>query len=190
MGFLNNLFGGKKSISSVLVNTQKKLFRIYNISNPSDAQKMKASVYLCITGIASFNELGNNKPELRPHLLPLIDNLVQEAKELTKSLSIRVKDITNDNEELKGMLDFFPRHIPINESTNLNGLAAFEALYNSKVTNLIDEILNHTRGPFGSTGYAAIIVADGIFGKGASEDYFIDVAKELEKFTLELCEAR
>ncbi len=45
MGFLNKLFSGKKSFSSVLVGAQNNIFKIYGVSQPTDAQKMKASVY-------------------------------------------------------------------------------------------------------------------------------------------------
>ena len=59
MGFFNNLFGSdtKKSISAVITTTQNNIFKIYRVRNPSDALKMKASVYLCISGIASINEV-------------------------------------------------------------------------------------------------------------------------------------
>ncbi|MBZ0241818.1 MAG: hypothetical protein K8F24_01265, partial [Bacteroidales bacterium] len=55
--------------------------------------------------------------------------------------------------------------------------------------DLMNDILTHNQGPMGTPGYAAIVVADGIFGEGKVEDNFLEVAMVLLKFARELTEA-
>lgn len=181
MNFLNKLLGGKKSIFSVLVSTQDNIFNIYGVARPTDAQKMKASVYLCISGIAIINDLGGG------NLRHAIDKLVEETRELTKPLSMRVEELANNAEQLEKILAYFPRD-QVTESTTLNGLAAFEALYFALGQELMNDILVHNKGPLGVPGYAAIVVADGIFGEGRSKENFMEVSMQLLLFTKELGE--
>ena len=182
MGILNKLFGGRKSITSVLVSTQNNIFNIYGVTKPTDAQKMKASVYLCISGIAILNDLGGGK------LRHAIDALVEETRELTKPYSMRVEELSNSIEQLEKILADFPKEAKVTESTRVNGLAAFEALYFSMGEELMNDILTHKGGPMGAPGYAAIVVADGIFGKGKSKENFMEISMELLNFTKGLSE--
>ncbi len=183
MNFFKKVFGGKRSITSVMLSTQNKIFDIYSVAHPTDAQKMKASVYLCISGIAILNDLGGGQ------LRHAIDNLVNETRELTKPLRMRVGELANNAEQLEKIISDFPGDIQITGSTTVNGLAAFEAMYFSMGQDLMNDILTHNQGPMGTPGYAAIVVADGIFGEGKVEDNFLEVAMELLNFTKELTEA-
>jgi hypothetical protein len=184
MSFLKNIFGGKKSFASILVSTQNKIFNIYGVTKPTDAQKMKASVYLCISGIAILNDLSRGR---LPH--GVIDKLVEETRELTKPFRMRVGELSNTTEQLKKILCDFPNELQISESTTVNGLAAFEAMYFSMGEELMNEIIRHNQGPMGTPGYAAIVVADGIFGEGKAKQKFMEVSMELLKFTKALAEA-
>jgi hypothetical protein len=183
MGFFN-LFG-KKSISAIITNTQNNLFRLYSVRNPSDALKMKASVYLCISGIAMINKIGESGGYAV--LNELINKIVADTRELTKPLSMKVSELANDAQDLKLILSNFP--VPMDANTRVNGLAAFEALYSSKVDQLIKDIMSHDGGPMGSSGYAAIVVADGIFGDGKSKDHFMEVGIEVSSFVQHLLKA-
>lgn len=182
VSFLKKFFGGKKSFASVLVSTQNKIFSIYGVTQPSDAQKMKASFYLCISGIAILNDLGGGR------LRDVIDMLVEETKELTKPLRMRVGELSNGADQLKKIISDFPNELHITESTTVNGLAAFEALYFSMGEELMNDILRHNKGPLGTPGYAAIVVADGIFGEGKARQNFMEVSMELVSFTKELAD--
>jgi len=183
MGLLDKLLGGKKNFSSILTDTQNELFALYNQNNPTDAQKMKASVYLCISGIAILNDIGGGAVH------SVIDRLVEETKELTKNLSMRVGDLSNNREQLEKILQGFPKGLDISESTTVNGLAGFEALYFSIGEELMKDILNHSSGPMGTPGYAAIVVTDGVFGEGKSAEKFMEVSMLVLNFTNELVEA-
>ena len=193
MSFLNKLFGnkGNKNLALILMSTRRDIFNIYGVIKPTDAQKMKASVYLCIAGIAILNDLGsaivNDLGSERVHRL--MDKLVEETKDLTEPLSMRVGELANSKEDLEEILTDFPKEHRLNELTTLNGLGAFEALYFTKVEKLMNDILNHRGGPLGAVGYASIIVADGIFGKGKSKGHFVEVSGRLLTFMEELGEA-
>lgn len=183
MSFFKKVFGGKKSITSVMLSTQNRIFDIYSVADPTDTQKMKASVYLCISGIAILNDLGGGQ------LRHVIDNLVNETKELTKPLRMQVGELANNAGQLDKIISDFPGDIQITGSTTVNGLAAFEAMYFSMGQDLMNDILTHNQGPMGTPGYAAIIVVDGIFGEGKAKDKFMEVSMELHNFTKELTEA-
>jgi len=190
MGFFNGLFGTSKSISAIITNTQNNIFNIYGIKNPSDAKKMKASVYLCIAGIALLNELGSNSRS--DVMKKIIDKIVGDTRELTKPLSMKVGELANDKEDLKLILSGFP--VQFDENVRVNGLGAFEALYLSKVEKLMNDILTHNGGPMGCTGYATIVVTDGIFGAGTdardkASDNFMELSMQISTFIKNLIDA-
>ena len=183
MSFFSKVFGRKKTITSVILNTQSRIFEIYSVSHPTDAQKMKASFYICISGIAILNHFGNVQMKHG------IDNLVNETRDLTKSLTVKVSELANNMEQLEKITSGFPSDTEITESTNVNGLAAFDAMYFSMGHDLMNDILMHSKGPMGLPGYASIVVADGIFGEGESKDKFMEISMELLNFTKELAKA-
>jgi hypothetical protein len=182
MGILNRFFGGGKSIASVLISTQNNIFGVFGVAQPTDAQKLKASVYLCISGIAILNYLGGGKPHYA------IDSMVDETRELTRPFSMQAKELSNNGQQLEKILAGFQGEAQVTESTRVNGHAAFEALYFSMGEELVSDILTHKGGPMGITGQAAIVVADGIFGEGKSKESFTEVSMKLQKFTNELIE--
>jgi len=183
MSLLSRFIRNKKNISSVLLSAQKDLFLTYGVKSPTDSQKLKAAVYFCIAGIALLNEMGNKKPELKPHIKLLIDGINTKSSELTENLSVRAGEICNNSEEIAS-IEFLFLPSEINSSTMLNGLAAYEALYTTKVFDdgVIEDILSHECGPFGPTGYAAIVVADSVFGKGASRAYMMELIVVINSF--------
>jgi hypothetical protein len=144
---------------------------------------MKASVYICIAGIAILNDFGAGRP-----LRDLIDKLVVGTKDMTKPLSMLVGELANSKEELNEILADFPKELQISESTRVNGLAGFEALYFTKVEKMMKDILSHKDGPFGTPGYASIAVVTGIFGSSKPE-YFMSISMRILAFAKELSEA-
>lgn len=180
MGFFGKLIGRRKDFATLMTETQSELFKLYGVLNPSDAQKMKASVYICLAGISIVNDIGD------PRLSGLIDRLVEETKEFAKAFRMRVGELANDRDEMEEILADFPPELEVNGSTTVNGLAAFDALYQTKVERVVNDILSHGGGPFGTPGYAAIVVADGIFGAGRSKEHFVDVSTHLLKFMEQL----
>lgn len=183
MSFFKKVFGRKKSFTSAILSTQNKIFDIYSVVHPTDSQKMKASVYLCISGIAILNDIG------RGRLRNSIDDLVNETKELTKPLMMRVDELANDAEQLDKIISEFPEDAQVIGSTTVNGLAAFQAMYFSMGKDLMSDFIAHNQGPMGAPGYSAIVVANGIFGEGKSKDKFMEMSMILLNFTNDLIES-
>lgn len=182
MGLFGNLFGSKKSYTSVLINTQNNIFNIYGVNQPTDAQKMKASVYLCIAGLAILDDLGCAK------LRHSSDRLIAEAIELTDPLSMRLEELSNNTEQLDMILSDFPKESQVTGSTNVNGLAAFKSLFSSMIETLMIDFSRYKNSPTGPAGYAPFVVGDGIFGEGRSQEHFMELTMQLANFMTELSE--
>lgn len=169
MGLFGNLFGRKERITEVIVETYTAIFNIHGVTNPSDAQKMKASFYLCIAGMAMFNDVfGGSQASTQ------INNLLRQTRALVNPLRFRIRDISIDESDVNNLLSEFPPEIKGDGQTTVNGLAGFEALYFTKGQSLMMDIMDKQGGPFGLTGYAAVIVVDGIFGKGKSREQMME----------------
>jgi len=166
-----------KNLKNILLYAQTELFKIYGVTKPTDAQKMKASAYLCIAGIAILNDFGGGD------LDHIIDQLVEETKELTRPLVMKVGELSKNNKQLNKIIQDLPDSLNVTGSTIINGLAAFEAIYFSIGEDLMMDILNHSNDPMGIHGYAAIVVADGIFGDGKIKEHVMDVSLVLLGFT-------
>ena len=180
MSFLSKFFGKQKGFSSVLVNMQDSLFRIYGVRSPSDAQKMKAAVLLCITALAILNDLAGVKARL------IIDRIVNDTKDFTKPLSMNVEELAKDEAELAKLLAVFPNEVQVTGSTSINGLAGFEALYFGIGEELMNDMLAHSEGLDGVLGYATISVVDGIFGAGESNNHYMEIRMEFHNFMQQL----
>jgi hypothetical protein len=192
MSFLKSLFGERKTVATIVESIQKDIFKIYGVSKPTDVQKMKASVYICIAGIALLNDVFGGKAHshlIAERLRNLIDELVEETKEVTKPLSMKVGELVDSKEDLEKILAYFPEAPGMNESTILNGLAAFAALYNTQVEMMTGVIrLSDKNNEFGMPGFAPIVVANGIFGMGKGIEHLTEVAVRLNIFARELGE--
>ncbi len=184
MGFLNKVFGRQNDIASTLVNVQNNIFNIYGIQKPTDAQKVKASVYICIASMAIFNIVRNDDSKFL-----LINKLVEASGDLTKPLHLRVWDLANSEDELQELLSSFPEHIKVEESTILNGLAAFEALYSTKGERLMTTILTLSRTGSDITNdvvdYASMVVANELFRDIEPSRRLMDISLQFMKFVME-----
>jgi hypothetical protein len=193
MGVLARLFRSERTFATILGETRRDIFQMYAVARPSDAQQMRAAVYLCIAGMAILNDLGCGvRPDLQERVPArvrnAIDKLVQHTKELTKHLQMRVSELSDDEQELQALLCDFPAEAKVNGSTTLNGLAAFEALYFTNVEKLMNKILSHSQGPFGVPGYASMVVADRVFGTGKSREHAAELVMRFTQFMGELGE--
>lgn len=184
MGFLRSVFGTKKSYSTVLLESRNRIFDLYGVTHPTDAQHIKASFYLCIAGVAIINDA------TRGQLRGLIDKLVEQSKKSTSLLQAKVGDLANNEEELAKIISDFPAELKVKGSTLTNGLAGFEAMYFSIGVDMIPDILNHSGGVTGVPGYAAIVVGYGIFGEDDDRANHAVLGMELMRFAKEFSEAK
>ena len=184
MGFLNKVFGRQNDIASTLVEVQNNIFNIYGIQKQTDAQKVKASVYICIAGGAILNIVRSDDSKFL-----LIDKLVEASGGLTERLHLRVWDLANSEDELQELISSFPQHIKVEESTILNGLAAFEALYSTKCERLMTTILTLSRTRSDITNdvvdYASMVVANELFRDIEPSRRLMDISLQFMKFVME-----
>jgi hypothetical protein len=165
----------------VMEQAQDELFETFGVKAPSDAQKLKASFYLCVSGIAVLNDAGGGATP------DVIDKLVADTSVLVKPLSVYAKDLSNSPEQLASILSQIPSGAT--GSTRLNGLAAFQAMYFSLGQDLVNDIASHKQGPLGIFGYAGYVVADGVFGEGAARENFLKVSENMVSFVEGLVDA-
>jgi hypothetical protein len=118
-----------------------------------------------------------------------IDAMVEDVKNSILDLKMRVGDLARDNQELKRILGDFPSTAQVDELTTINGLAAFEAIYFPFVEEIVTEISENSKGPFGVHGYAAIKLLETLRGKGNGKNQMIEVSLELTEMTGEVIKA-
>jgi hypothetical protein len=102
---------------------------------------------------------------------------------------MRVLELANDSEDLDQVPATFPPSLNMTDSTCINGPGAFDALYLAKVKELVNDIWSHRHGPFGTAGYACIVVATGLFGKAARDKlapYFVLAMLQLSELITKL----
>ena len=178
MGIFSNLFGNKDN-SNVFVYSQyaNKILAAADIQI-NDANLLKATVYLCFAQIACLNSISADKTR------PFIDNMVEDAKSATLTLKMKVRELANSNDELAKILEDFPEEANIDEDTNINGLAAWNAIYFGFAKDVIVEISNKgEEGPMGAHGYAAIKFLEALRGKGNGKNNFLEVTMLLQEMT-------
>lgn len=173
MSFLNvSFFKGKKrnKMQDLISETCENLFHVYGVASPSESQRLRMSLYICLAGVGVLNALCDER------VVPVINELVENTKELTKNLSMKVRELALDTAELKAIIAEFPISAGVNVDTKINGLAGFDALYHAKVESVVNDILRHKDGPFGVQGYAGIVVSNGVLGHTNTQDYFMDAS--------------
>ena len=133
--------------------------------------------------MAIFNSLAPGR------LTSAIDRLVDEAKDLSKPLMVKVKDLACSDEQLTSIISEFPAELRVETSTNVNGLAAFEAMYFSIAREVMGSMLAKENESVGVILTATMVVMVGVFGDDNTENHFLAVSQEMLRFAQELSEA-
>lgn len=166
----------EESNSDVFKNYSTKVLQKANIKN-TDANILKTTVYLCFAQIACLNVATEGKSR------SFMDNMVEDAKNSTLELKMRVKELAQSDDELEKILSDFPAEADVDGDTTINGLAAWNAIYFTYVEEIVLEISNRSNGPLGSYGYAAIKVLEALRGNGQGKDDFMDVSFLITEMT-------
>lgn len=181
------LFRKKNDLASILLTTQRRIFDVYSVTDPTDAQKIKASVYLCWAGMAVINDMeakavekiGSRDNHLRNVIKGAIDRLVDETSTLLEPLEVHVNELASNPGQLERILSGFP--VPVQEATKVNGLAACGAMFTSMGEEQMTNMLNNSQGPFGIPGYAGIVITKEVFGESKSVS-FVEINTVLLEF--------
>lgn len=200
----------KAGIPSIILTTQRKMFDVCSVSNPSDAQKMKSLVYLCLTGAAMLYEInqdalqvvreqieGNEDPAARDYgmgyyaefeesrlemLKRISDELVSDVMELAKSLRMPVRRLANSPQQLEEILSRFPPDSQVTKSTTVSGLLAFNPMYSQLGPDAFTNMVQAALEPGRIPDYAAVFVTKGIFGVESQKKNLIEVSSLLNVF--------
>jgi hypothetical protein len=112
-----------------------------------------------------------------------MDNMVEDAKNSVLALKMQVKELALNDVELERILNDFPSEAEVDGDTNINGLAAWNAIYFTYVEEIVLEISNRSKGPLGPYGYSAIKVLEALRGEGEGKDDFMDVSFLITEMT-------
>jgi hypothetical protein len=181
MGIFSSIFGSKKKLTVEEIYTDYCHDILSTINLPiNDANRLKATVYLLFAQLASIHVITKGTYQR------YMDGMVDDVKNLVKPFSMKVGELATSNEELRKILDEFPKAAEVDKDTKINGLAGFNGIYFQFVSDVVTDIGTHTGGPMGVHGYAAIRVLEGLRGKGNGKDDMIEVALKLTQMTDDL----
>ena len=166
----------EQSTQDVFANYSTLFLQKANIKN-TDANKLKTTVYLCFAQVACLNVATQGKSRA------FMDNMVEDAKNSVIKLKMRVKELAQSDDELERILSEFPAEADVDGDTNINGLAAWNAIYFTYVEEVVLEISNKSKGPLGPYGYAAIKFLEALRGNGQGKDDVMDVSFLITEMT-------
>ena len=184
MGFLSKLFN--KNIQDSNIDVYKKYTDSILLLSKiplTDANKLKASVYLCFAQLACIHVVSKGKAVV------FMDAMVSDVKESVSDLKIQIGDLANDDDELQRILKNFPQAAQVDAFTTVNGHAAFQAIYSQFVEEIVTEISVNSNGPFGPHGFAALKLLEALRGKGKGKDEMLETSMKLTEMTGEVIKA-
>jgi hypothetical protein len=160
------------------------ILKYTNMPN-TDANRLKATVYLCFAQMACLHVLSKGATAV------FMDAMVEDVKKSTLSLKMKVKDLAKSQVELKNILSEFPQQAEVDGDTTVNGLAAFEAIYFQYVKAVVTDIASNTDGPMGANGYATVKLLEALKGKGNPNvvDGMVEVSVMMSDMTGEVIKA-
>lgn len=156
-----------------------KILDLANVEQ-TEANKLKAIAYIYIAQVAILHVISKGKTNV------FVDAMVSEAVDTIASIKVKIKDLANDKNELKELLKFFPPAAKLSGNATIEGKAGFNAICTQFGKDLTFDIANHTDGPLGVHGYAAIVVLEGLRGEGNGVDGIIEVSSMLLEMTGEI----
>ena len=186
MGLLSNMFGKKveSSNTEIFSSYVTLMLKSANIQS-TDANRLKATVYLCFAQMACLHVVSKGATAV------FMDAMVEDVKKSILSLKMKVKDLAQNEAELRKILTDFPKQAGVDANTTVNGLAAFEAIYFQYVEEIVTEIASNTSGPMGAHGYATIKFLESLKGKAnpSVADGMVEVSILMSDMTGEVIKA-
>lgn len=180
MGLINSIFGRKKDLRQIFIECRDGILQGYGLKTPTDAQLFNVSLGLAIASVGVLNELGGGR------LRDLIDKVTNEARYETTNLSFIIADIAQDQNDIDLIISEFPVFVEATKEMRTNGGAVFPILFNKKGPRLVREIAEHSGGPMGPIGYAAIVIGDLALGREESKSAFMHTSMILTGFIKEI----
>jgi hypothetical protein len=139
MGIFSNIFAKKKITNVEVFKTYTdKVLDVAAIPK-TQANKLKVSVYLLFAQLGIVHVVAAGKAR------PFLGALVEDVKESTKDLTMRISELALNDTELQIILNEFPAEANLTSNVTINGLAAFEAIYFAYLGDLVPEIGKQVR---------------------------------------------
>ena len=183
MGLFKSVFGGGDSVTSAILKSQKRIFRIYSVSRPTDEQKFKTYFYLLIFGIVVLDDIGGSDMKEQ------MGELYGKTSELMKPLRVQVDKLANDTEQFDKIIQNFPSEQPIDGSRTVDGLSAFHGMYSAAARDTRNYIMENSQGPTQYFGPAAKVLCNSVFGEGKAEENFMEISTEMMDFAKDLMDS-
>jgi len=180
MGFFNKLLNKKKSCEEIITECKSGVFNAYSIGIPTNEQHFNATLSIAIALVGILNDLGKGQ------LNHLIDEISDTARSMTSNLTFKIEDIAENEEEIELIISEMPSFAEAAREMRTNGGALFPILFNSRGPKLVSEIAEHSGGPLGAPGYAAIVIGDMVVGREESKNGFMTVSMQLMQTLPEL----
>ncbi len=180
MGFFNKLLNKKKSCEEIIAECKSSVFNAYSIGIPTNEQQFNATLSIAIALVGILNDLGKGQ------LNQLIDEISDTARSMTSSLTFKIEDIAENEEEIELIISEMPSFAEATRAMRTNGGALFPILFNSRGPKLVSDIAEHSGGPLGAPGYASIVIGDMVVGREESKNGFMTVSMQLMQALPEL----
>ena len=173
-----DFFKRKPTKEQILIVYRDQLLSLYDVRNPSDAQKFKCTMALTIAAIGVINDLSAGTTRT------LVDEISDVSHKLCESLRFRVSDVSDDEDFISEVLSRIPGGG--DSSITVNGGVMFPSYFNHFGPGLVQEICQKNGGPMGSIGSAAIIV--GQVSVNDSRKSFMEITFLVQAFVTALLE--
>lgn len=185
MGILSSIFRKKsetKSCADIFKLYSTAILKLAHVNN-SDANRLKATLYLCFAQLACIHHLAKGKASI------FMDNMVEDAKNSVPDLKMKISELAMSEEELSRILSCFPVDAVVDGNTTVDGLTAYEILYSEFAEEVVISISNKTGGPLGPYGYSTILLLEALRGAGNGKEGIIEVSMKIQEMTGEVIKA-
>lgn len=183
MGILSTIFGTKDSIREIFEEAERNIFQIYKAGRPTNAEKIKSAVYLCVSGIALIDRFSPKTDRGKEIDRAFFYRIISEARDSISDINVRLFELAENDKDIKMILSHCKYSANTSTSITLSGNDAFDALFYDKAQHFVQPIVQYNIGPAGPAGYAAKLYAKEIFG---SDMYLAEITNELIQFSKKL----
>jgi hypothetical protein len=163
--FLKNQF--EDDFASIVIQTKNDFFRLHKVSKPTNAQNLRALFYICESGVAFlsyFDKAANRDDFLNQLIHPLITATGELASQIEGTM--RIDDLSKDRYQVDRLVAYYRSHgLDIDASQRINGILAFDGLYNTIGLEVLEDMFDCEEGPIGILGTTSFITSDNVIGE-------------------------
>lgn len=188
MGILSALFGTKDSIREIFDETERNIFQICKAVRPTNSEKIKSAVYLCVSGIALIERFSPKTDRGKEIDREFFNRIIAEARDSISDINVKLFDLAENDKDKKIILSHCKLSVNTSNNVNLSGNDAFNALFFDKAQYFVQPIVQYDIRPAGPAGYAAKLYAQEVFGSDMylTDMYLAEITNEIIQFSKKL----